>query len=459
MVTERLQTRRPGTSLTPAVARTIRSESWHQRLENYDQMHQGPRDLDLDKHEPSAANVSGNTGSASPAELEGEDPPDLGSRALRTFIATNAIVVVRSNISGQIFEANQAFTDLLGWTQEEVMSRNLRWTDITPSKWANESKVAIEQLMTQGKALPFEKEYLHKDGHSVPVLVVILALDTTGDDWLAFILDLSKEKLAERLLKFSEAKFRHLTESIPQIVWIVDAQNNLVYANQKLYDFSGFTRQQTDGTGWQNVIHPADVDKYVDSWKRSSSYANVYEMEVRYRQANGDYKWFLVRTAPVTNEKKEVLLWIGTSTDIDEQKQQENDLKESELQYRTLADAIPQIVWTAQPSGEIDFFNHRWFEYTGLSWNQSINKGWTLLIHPEDRDSYLSDWEKALLSGDTYEKEFRLRRAVGIGSQVESPYRWHLGRAVALRSEEGAIQKWFATWTEIENQKFRYREK
>ncbi|HEY9682642.1 MAG TPA: PAS domain S-box protein [Oculatellaceae cyanobacterium] len=428
-------------------------------MENYDQMHQGLRDLDLEKDEPTAANVSSNAEAAPSNEYGREAVPDIGSRALRTFIAANAIVVVRSNLAGQIFEANQAFTDLLGWTPEEVRSGNLRWTDITPPKWATESKIAIQQLMTQGKATTFEKEYIHKDGHAVPVLVVILALDTTGDDWLAFILDLSNEKRAERLLKFSEAEFRHLTESIPQIVWIVDTQNNLVYANQKLYDFSGLTHEQTTGTGWQNIIHPEDIAKFVDSWKKSSSYTDVYEMEVRYRQANGEYKWFLTRTAPVTNDKKEVLLWIGTSTDIDEQKHQENDLKESELQYRTLADAIPQIVWTAQPNGEIDFFNHRWFEYTGLSWSQSINTGWTLLIHPEDRASYLSEWENALSSGDTYEKEFRLRRAVGIGSHAENPYRWHLGRAVALRGEDGTIQKWFATWTEIENQKFRYREK
>ena len=392
-------------------------------------------------------------------EQSSDEPLDTGSRALRNFIALNAVAVIRSNIDGEIFEANQAFCDLLGHTQEEVRSGLVRWTNITSPQYVSESTSAVRQLVTVGKAAPFEKEYIHKDGHLVPVLVVILSLGTTGDgllsgdDWLVFILDLSKQKMAERLLKFSEAEFRHLTESIPQIVWVTDNQSNLIYANQKLYDFSGFTLNDSKGTNWQNIIHPDDIGKFVDSWKKSASYANVYEMEVRYRQADGHYKWFLARTAPVTNEQNEVLMWVGTSTDIDEQKHQENELKESELQYRTLADAIPQIVWTASPEGDIDFFNHRWFEYTGLTRNQSIDQGWTLLIHPEDRDEYLTDWQQALKSGDTYEKEFRLRRAIGIGTGAGNQYRWHLSRAVALRGENGEIQKWFATWTEIEGHK------
>jgi PAS domain S-box-containing protein len=382
-------------------------------------------------------------------------PPgaDNGSKALRNFIELNAVAVCRSNIEGAIFEANQAFCDLLGWTQNDIQERRVRWVDITPPKYIDQVSQAVKGLVIDGKAAPFEKEYIHKDGHLIPVIVAILALDTTGSDWLSFILDLSEQKEAEHQLQVSEAKFRQLSESIPQIVWLADAKTNLVYANRRLYEYSGMTVEELEGDKWFKLMHPDDVSRFVDAWIRSGSYTNAYEMEVRYRSRSGDYRWFLARTAPVINERKEVLMWVGTSTDIDEQKNDEYDLKESERQYRTLADAIPQIVWTATPNGEIDFFNHRWFEYTGLTWSQSVDNGWTLLIHPDDRKEYLAKWQEALLSGDTYEQEFRLRRAVGINSSAEGRYRWHLGRAVALRNEDGTIQKWFATWTEIEDQK------
>ncbi len=384
-----------------------------------------------------------------------ENADDTGSKAMRNFIALNAVAVCRSNIDGAIFEANEAFCDLLGWTQNDISERRVRWIDITPVKYVDQVSQAVTGLLTKGKAAPFEKEYVHKDGHLVPVMIAILALDTTGDDWLSFILDLSEQKDAERQLLLSEEKFRQLSESIPQIVWLTDAKANLIYANHRLYEYSGMTKEELECEKWLSIVHPDDVSKFVDAWKKSGSYSNVYEVEVRYRNSSGDYKWFLSRTAPVVNDQKEVLMWVGTSTDIDEQKNDEDDLKESERQYRTLADAIPQIVWTATASGDIDFFNHRWFEYTGLTWSQSGDGGWTLLIHPDDRKEYLQNWHDALKTGETYEQEFRLRRAIGIPSTSETRYRWHLGRAVALRNEDGTIQKWFATWTEIDDQKGR----
>jgi PAS domain S-box-containing protein len=386
--------------------------------------------------------------------LSTEASRDDGSGALRNLIASNAIAVCRSNIAGQIFEVNQAFCDLLGWNQSDVLSGKVRWTDITPPEYADQSKQAVGNLLSIGKVGPFEKEYRHKNGHLIPVCVVILAIDhLQGDDWLVFILDISEQKNAERQLKVSESQFRRLSESIPQIVWLTDTKQNLIYVNEKLSSFCGLTRAETAGVNWHKIIHAEDAAKFFDNWQKCSSYPDVYEVEIRYRRHDGEYCWFLVRAVPVTNAAKEVLMWIGTSTDINQQKHQQEELIESELQYRMLADAIPQIVWTASGSGEIDFFNNRWFEYTGLTWEQSINDGWKLLIHPQDRPKYLKAWKIALETGDTYEQEFRLRRAIGIGMPSENRYRWHLGRAVSLQNEDGEIQKWFATWTEIEDQK------
>jgi PAS domain S-box-containing protein len=110
-------------------------------------------------------------------------------------------------------------------------------------------------------------------------------------------------------------------------------------------------------------------------------------------------------------------------------------------------------VFTANAAGEIDFFNDRWFEFTGLTLAQSQNDGWQLLIHPDDLDKYMTEWNKALETGDSHEIEFRLRRAVGIKSMKNHVYRSHLARAVALRGTDGEVIKWFATWTEIEGQR------
>lgn len=119
----------------------------------------------------------------------------------------------------------------------------------------------------------------------------------------------------------------------------------------------------------------------------------------------------------------------------------------SEQRYRLLIEAMPQMVWTAWPDGYTDFFNQRWYDYTGMSVEQSLDWSWQLAIHPDDLQRCLARWTGAVQTGQTYEIEYRLRR----GS--DGAYRWHLGRALPLRDRSGAIVKWFGTCTDIDDQK------
>ncbi len=112
-----------------------------------------------------------------------------------------------------------------------------------------------------------------------------------------------------------------------------------------------------------------------------------------------------------------------------------------------LAESIPQIVWTAQPDGTVDYFNGHWFHYTGLPAEQTLDRGWQAALHPDDLHPYLDKWQRAVQTGDRYEAEFRLRR----GS--DGSYRWHLARALAMRDPNGAIVKWVGTCTDIHDQK------
>jgi PAS domain S-box-containing protein len=135
---------------------------------------------------------------------------------------------------------------------------------------------------------------------------------------------------------------------------------------------------------------------------------------------------------------------------------------QGEQEYRMIAEAIPQIVWTARPDGYNDYFNQRWFEYTGLSTDETydpVNQGWPdyrerttvsdvqSAVHPEDFNNYIRRWKEALSSGKSYEIEYRFRRA------SDGTYRWHLGRAVPIRDSDAKIIKWFGTCTDIHDQK------
>lgn len=124
---------------------------------------------------------------------------------------------------------------------------------------------------------------------------------------------------------------------------------------------------------------------------------------------------------------------------------QEN-LRESEERFRSLAEAMPQIAWSADPSGAIDYYSSRAYEYSGLRPGDVQGWNWTNVIHPEDLELTLAVWQQSMTTGEDYEIEHRLLRADG-------EYRWHLTRGVAARDESGGIVRWFGTATEIHEQK------
>ena len=130
-------------------------------------------------------------------------------------------------------------------------------------------------------------------------------------------------------------------------------------------------------------------------------------------------------------------LWIQRKFELD-------SLSTSDRLLHRLAEVIPQIVWTADPNGYQDFFNLRWFEYTGFTEEETYT-GKTAL-HPDDFSVYVEYWSKALSSGKAYESEYRFRRRDGV-------YRWHLVRGLPIRDEEGEIIKWLGTFTDIDDEK------
>ncbi len=129
-----------------------------------------------------------------------------------------------------------------------------------------------------------------------------------------------------------------------------------------------------------------------------------------------------------------------------EQARIEEELRESERRYRFLADAMPQMVWTAHADGNLDYCNERWSEYTGQTFDEAKGWGWSQILHPDDLERCAQRWTQAYESGERYEIEYRFLRADG-------EYRWQLGRADPMRDESGTILRWFGTCTDIDDQK------
>lgn len=123
-----------------------------------------------------------------------------------------------------------------------------------------------------------------------------------------------------------------------------------------------------------------------------------------------------------------------------------NALRESDLRFRTLADAFPHMVWSTLPDGFHDYYNARWYEFTGVPDGSTDGEAWNGMFHPDDQDRAWARWRHSLETGEPYEIEYRLRHRSG-------DYRWVLGRAMPMRNARGEIIRWMGTCTDIHEQK------
>lgn len=151
---------------------------------------------------------------------------------------------------------------------------------------------------------------------------------------LGTLRDITELKKHQQELEESEQKFRLLADSLPQHIWISDTEGNLNYFNKSVYDYSGLTPQQINEEGWLQIVHPDDREENMKTWMNSITTGKDFLFEHRFKRYDGEYRWQLSRAVPQVDENGKIQMWVGTSTDIQEQKIFTNEL-EKQVKERT----------------------------------------------------------------------------------------------------------------------------
>jgi PAS domain S-box-containing protein len=250
--------------------------------------------------------------------------------------------------------------------------------------------------------------------------------------------DITERKLTVDAMKQAEDRVRLIIDTIPTMAWSVQPDGAIDFVNQRWMDYTGLSLQE-EIENPTRAIHPEDLPGVLETWRGDMAAGQLFEREMRLRQADGEYRWFLIRTAPLRDERGNIVKWFGASFDIEGRKQ-------AEMQSRALIDAIPHQIWSAPADGTVDYCNDRWRSYTGLGLEDVRGYGWHTMVHPEDRDRVIKAWSESVAKGTPYEQEERNRAADGT-------YRWFLARAVPLRDTDGRIIRWYGTNTDIEDRK------
>ena len=356
-----------------------------------------------------------------------------------------AVGIAHTHPEGRFLRVNEKFCAIVGYPREELLEKT--WHDIThPDDLAASIDVSAAALRGESPGLPLEKRYLRKDGSLVWVeLFVSLQRDAAALPVISSRLSRifrSASGWRRRCARARGGSGRSWTmpptRSSCKTTGVV-----VLDVNRQACQSLGYTRDELVG------MTPLDFDPDVtpamlEEFERRLDAGEMLVFESRHRRKDGSVFPVEVRGQPFWEGGRR--LTVALARDITEHKQAEEALRESERRFRTLAEALPHMVWTAEPDGATDYYNARTTEYTGLTLEQLRGWGWRSTIHPEDLPRCLELWTRSIATGEPYEIEFRVRRADGA-------FRWHLARALALRDDSGRITKWFGSCIDIDDQK------
>jgi PAS domain S-box-containing protein len=231
---------------------------------------------------------------------------------------------------GAFFEGNEEFLRIVGYTRAELRAGLVRWDTMTPPEYADLDARHIAEAAKRGSCTPYEKEYIRKDGTRVPIVCGYALLEGSEDEYIGFISDLTAQKEAERAITSQERRFRELAESLPELLWESNAEGAVTYFNHNFRIFTGMDLEDVRGREIIELVHPEDEARTFAKWHACVQSGEPYENELRMRRHDGVYRTFLARAVGARNEQGEIVRWLGTATDIHDQKLAEEVVRRTE---------------------------------------------------------------------------------------------------------------------------------
>lgn len=241
----------------------------------------------------------------------------------------------------------------------------------------------------------------------------------------------------------SESLLRAVVEGTTDAVFVKDLDGRYLLVNASTARFIGKTAAEILGHNDRELFECADAERLIANDRLTIAGGKVVTWEETIT-SSGAKRTYLATKAPFRDASGAVAGVIGVSRDITERKLIEDALRVSEVRYRELANAIPQIVWTASPDGALTDVNAKAVEYTGLDAADLVGWSWQNVIHPDDRALAVTEWMLALEYGVPRAFDMRIR-------QADDEYRWHIVRELPIRDSRGVIKSWVGTCTDIDD--------
>ncbi|MDB6031804.1 MAG: hypothetical protein JWM16_2142 [Verrucomicrobiales bacterium] len=252
---------------------------------------------------------------------------------------------------------------------------------------------------------------------------------------------------SERRLKESELQLRTIADLVPDLLWRHDPEGQSNWHNRQWTEYTGQSEEDSSGLGWLAVTHPDEREQILNGFRHAMETGTAIRNEIRLRRQDGQFRWFLVRAEPRRDSRGQIIQWFGAATDMHEQRMALEALTAEEERYRMLIELAPHTIWMSEWDGAIIYCSAWWYDYTGLSKEETLGMGWTNAIHPDHREKLKQEWLAAVRGVGEWNVEVLLRRA------EDGAYHWHLARGLPIRDEQGRITRWIGIAVDVHDRK------
>jgi PAS domain S-box-containing protein len=345
------------------------------------------------------------------AEAEVRDLASGLEAKIRRLVEANVVGIVMWNLEGTITGANEAFLHTVQYDREDLAAGRVRWKDLTPPEWSDRDERAIGQLKATGIFQPFEKEFFRKDGGRVPILLGGALFEGSGNEGVAFVLDLTEQKRQESARVYSEERYRVVVETASDAVVNVDDKGSIVFANPATATIFGYDPAELAGKPltllmpeYMRELHQTGFKRYLATGRRHMNWQGT---ELTALRKNGEEFPVEVSFGEITRDGHKT--FTGFLRDISKRKQAEQALRRSEA---FLAEA-QHLSHTGSFSWRVATGEITWSEqlYRIYELENSVPVTLDLIrtrVHPEDLTLYERMVEEARIGASDFEWQYRL---------------------------------------------------
>ena len=350
----------------------------------------------------------------------------------------NPIGIAVESLEGQPVFVNPALCAMLGFSDEEMRGKHC--VDFSPPEDAEKDWELFQQLKAGAiDHYQIEKRYFRRDGSVFWGSLSLSLLDSRPSPLvLAMVEDITDRKAAQ------EARFRlsAIVESSNDAIISENLDAVITSWNAAAQSIFGYTEEETVGQPITILIPPELWNEENKILARLRAGERIEHFETVRVKKTGKKVEVSMTVSPIRASTGKVVGFSKIVRDITERKLAEEALRGSEQQFRTLAEAIPQLCWMARSDGYVFWYNQRWYTYTGTTPEQMEGWGWQSVHDPQTLPSVLERWKAAISTGEPSGMIFPLRGADGV-------YRPFLTRVMPIKDAEGRVVRWFGTDTDI----------